>query len=299
MRFLQDSVRLFLALWLATAPVYAGSMTLLGAGKPAAAGGGCSQATTFLARTSGLSGTESSAYTTMICGMVTDGTWSLMDAVYIFATNTTTTAALNLVSTSFPATTNGTWTFTADRGWAGNGGATDIIGTAYIPSTAAGNLTLNSSSIGVYNRTSRTVSTFADIGAQNQGGSSILWLIPAGTSAYYDNNEASLTTAVVSNAQGMWVSTRTGAGSYSVFQSPSTTTPLATNSVASVSLVNNEMYIGATHDSTLAVFPNGGAFISTDQIAAAFIGGGLTNAQALSVSNRINAYMTSVGANVY
>ena len=67
-------------------------------------GGGCSAATTFLARTSGLSGTETTAYTTMICGMITDGTWSLFDGLYVFATNTKTTAKLNLVSTSYGLT---------------------------------------------------------------------------------------------------------------------------------------------------------------------------------------------------
>jgi hypothetical protein len=36
-------------------------------------GAGCTAATNFLARTSGLSGTETTAYTTMICGLVTDG----------------------------------------------------------------------------------------------------------------------------------------------------------------------------------------------------------------------------------
>jgi hypothetical protein len=33
MRFLQDTARVILALWLVIAPAYAGSLTLLGAGK--------------------------------------------------------------------------------------------------------------------------------------------------------------------------------------------------------------------------------------------------------------------------
>jgi len=45
-------------------------------------GGGADAAATtaFLARTSGLSGTETAAYMALINGMVTDGTWALMDA---------------------------------------------------------------------------------------------------------------------------------------------------------------------------------------------------------------------------
>src|SRR5712664_2840319 len=83
--------------------------------------GGCSQATTFIARTSGLSGTETTAYTNLICGLVTDGVYSTLDALYIFATNTTTTANLNLISTNFGLTGATPPTFSADHGYTGNG----------------------------------------------------------------------------------------------------------------------------------------------------------------------------------
>jgi hypothetical protein len=38
---------------------------------------------------------------------------------------------------------------------------------------------------------------------------------------------------------------------------------------------------------------------TTDQIAAAFIGGGLTGIQAAAINNRINAYMAALGVNIY
>src|SRR5229473_5562637 len=94
---------LLLCLWFgpASAQWSEGRGWLTGAGwlpLAQAPGGGCSQATTFLARTSGLSGTETTAYTNLICGLVTDGVYPSLDALYIFATNTTTTANLNLIS---------------------------------------------------------------------------------------------------------------------------------------------------------------------------------------------------------
>src|ERR1039457_3408340 len=95
-----------------------------GAGGYAAIGSGnAAQTTAFLARTSGLSGTETTAYTNLINGLVSDGTWSLLDALYIFATNSTTTANLNLISTSFGLTQHGTVTFSADHGYTGDGTA--------------------------------------------------------------------------------------------------------------------------------------------------------------------------------
>jgi hypothetical protein len=49
-----------------------------------------------------MDGSEStSAVTTMVCGMVSDGTWSLLDALYVFAINSTANATLNWKSTSF------------------------------------------------------------------------------------------------------------------------------------------------------------------------------------------------------
>jgi hypothetical protein len=38
---------------------------------------------------------------------------------------------------------------------------------------------------------------------------------------------------------------------------------------------------------------------SADQIAAAHIGGAMTDIDLANLSNRVNAYMTAVGANVY
>jgi hypothetical protein len=106
-------------------PLFQSSLLLTGAGvnpAPSGGGGGCSQATNFLARVSSASltidGTHTTAYTNLICGLVTDGiiTGSMsgsgsgasacgagsFDGLYIFATDTTagsnqTLTTLNLV----------------------------------------------------------------------------------------------------------------------------------------------------------------------------------------------------------
>jgi hypothetical protein len=83
--------------------------------KPAGSGG-CSQATAFLAR---VTTSHTAAYTTMICGMVTDGTWGSFDVLWILATDTSATALTNLVSSSFPLTNNGAAVFTANTGYTG------------------------------------------------------------------------------------------------------------------------------------------------------------------------------------
>jgi hypothetical protein len=42
-----------------------------------------------------------------------------------------------------------------------------------------------------------------------------------------------------------------------------------------------------------------GSGFTTRQVSAAWIGGGLTGAQYLALANRINAYLTALGVNVY
>ena len=84
----------------------------------------------FLARTTGLDATHTNAYTALINGLVTDGIWDKLDVFHIYATQDSTTAKLNLVSSSFTATANGSPTFTADRGFTGvNGSSTVYIDT--------------------------------------------------------------------------------------------------------------------------------------------------------------------------
>ena len=78
-----------------------------------------SESAVFLARTSGLDTTHVNAYTALIDGLVADGVWSKFDVLRIYATQNSTTALLNLKSSSFTAVTHGSPSFTADRGFTG------------------------------------------------------------------------------------------------------------------------------------------------------------------------------------
>jgi hypothetical protein len=149
--------------------------------------------------------------------------------------------------------------------------------------------------LGVYNRTSRTSGTLAEIGAQDTTTTKVVWIILTDTNTFFDLNEASVVSPATSNAQGMWGTSRTASNLTSLYKKSSSST-VATDATASVGLGNNAIFIGAAADSSGGT---GGAFNSTDQLAAAFIGGGLTGAQYLAIATRINAYMTALGVNVY
>ncbi len=271
-----------------------------------APGGGCSQATTFLARTSGLSGTETTAYTNLICGLVTDGiiTGSMsgansgagacgltLDALYIFATNTTTTAALNLCGTSYSLITHGTITFSADHGYTGNG-TTGYLDPVFVPSTVTTpNFVQNSASVGGYilnSRASGSGNAGAIVGA---GNTVFVLLLPLDSSnrIQYDMNLNATIVVANTNAQGFLVSTRTSSVLTSVYRNGNTT-PVGTDTTASA---------GVSTDSITIAAVDGASNFSSDQISAVFIGAGLSSASMQLISNRVNAYMTALSINVY
>ncbi len=66
-------------------------------------GAGCSQATAYLARATGETA-HAADLTTLICGLVADGVWAKLDALYVLAQQTKADANLNLVGTSYGLT---------------------------------------------------------------------------------------------------------------------------------------------------------------------------------------------------
>lgn len=251
----------------------------------------CSQSTTFLARTSGLSATETSAYDTMICGMVTDGTYSLLDGLYIFATNTVTTAALNLISTSFTATVHGTLTFAADSGWTGNA-STGFLDTGFNPATApSAQWTLNSAHFSTYILNSRTANdAWNDFGATDNT-NFILWIPLAGNIVNYDVNDATGGNFANAQAQAMWGINRVSSASTQVFKNGALFGTTASNPATVIPPDN--LYVFALNDIGTA------NSFSGDKLSAVSWGAGLDTTHQCLLANRINGYMTALGINVY
>jgi hypothetical protein len=277
----------------------------------------CTQAANFLARTSFLNGAESGAYTALICGLVSDGIitgtmngansgsgacGSILDALYILATNNTTTAALNLCGTSYSLITNGATTFVPDTGISGNG-TTGFLNTQFVPqSVTAPNFTVNSASIGAYDRTSSTVvsSTATIIGISSTSQSYIQPLTTAALMASDINTTTFPGQAPNTNRQGAWATSRTSNSTISIYKNGSST-PLATISTGDAATEPATASIAFTilAQGTLSGSVPAGQKFTTDQISAAFIGGALTGTQAAAINNRINAYMTALGVNIY
>jgi hypothetical protein len=243
---------------------------------------GCSQATAFLARNGNA---NAAATTTAICGMVSDGDWQYLDWLYGLATNNTTNAALNWVSTSYTATVHGTATsFTASLGWKGDAGSF-YLDTGFIPFTAGGNYSTNSATLGVCIPTSRTTGEgWVVIGAQDAG-VNYHDLYPKFTDGNAYAQFSGNVNAAVTDARGVLIGQKTSATALALYRNGSS---IATSANGAGLLPPVSVYLFAENNNG-----GGAANFSGDTIAFAFAGGGQINAARISA--RINTYMSTLG----
>lgn len=241
----------------------------------------------FLARTSGLDATHTNAYTALIDGLVADGIWAKLDRLCIFATQNQTTALLNLVSSSYGGITHNSPTFTADRGFTGNGTST-YIETQFIPSSASSpKFVQNSCHTSTWNLTNST-STGIAIGniAPARGASNMHPKYTDGNAYFRISGSAATSGVAMSDARGHFIANRSGASSVQGYKNGSS---VLTNSDTSVAVCTVQFY-------DLAYNNNGPATDNiTFQIAASSIGSSLSGTDATNFYNRLRTYMTAVG----
>jgi hypothetical protein len=263
-----------------------GGFMFPGPGTPHSSGGGCSQATTFLARTS-LTGSDVTNYTNLICGMVTDGLitgdlsttgcGSLFDVLYILATANATDALKNICGTNFTGNNTGL-TFTAYSGFTAVSG--QLLQTNFNPSTATSpNYTQNSAHISEWNLVnSGTTSIDATAGT----GENTIFASGSINSRVNDNPESSGFSA--SDFRGHILGNRSSSTARQLYQNASTTLIGGTT---------------ATYPSTPSQAVNNTAFsllsLGDHTGAMASIGASLNSTQVTNFYNRLRTYMTAVG----
>jgi hypothetical protein len=249
---------------------------------------GCSQATAFLARNGNANATITM---TLICGLVTDGTWAKLDIFYVYATDTSAHALLNWTSSSFTATNAGGLTFTTSQGFTGDG--TNNIDTTWAPSINGVNFTLNSAAIGVCVLTSRTVgNNNTEYGTHSNANNSYVYFRPFNGSSLVEFGVGDTSFNTIANpsgnAQGSWGVNRTSSTALAVYLNGNAT-PVGTASATVVGLSEFSDY-------NLAYDVNGApSSQSTDQIAAHWAGGGMTATDVTNIQNRLHTYLQALG----
>jgi hypothetical protein len=254
-------------------------------------GGGCSQATNFLARTSGLSGTATTNYTNLLCALQTAGIGcntsqtTNLDALYILGAPDATTEKLNLCSSSFTLTTPSTPpTFTANSGATFSSGI--FYDTGYTPSSSAGALTQNSASIFVYDLTNSASGSGWPIGASTNTFSIVLGMDPLNNTYI---NEATGTSTGSANRDGGYVIVRNAASAGFIRRNESALTAITTTSNG---LPNNTIFFGCLDQ-------GGNTACTTDTVFAEGFGPALTTTQADALMHAINTFAKALSINVY
>lgn len=113
--------------------------------------GFAAEAVALFARMSTLpSNARKTAINTLISSLKSGGAWSKLEALQVYAAADSQAAGLNWLSASYTAVNSGA-TFTADRGYAGNGTSTDLA-TGFNPSLSSFSA-LNDASFGYWENT--------------------------------------------------------------------------------------------------------------------------------------------------
>jgi len=248
------------------------------------AGGAGSHASAFLARTSGLDGTHTTAYTNLINGLDTDGIFSKLDLLHIYATQDSTTALLNLVSTSFGGTANGSPTFTVDRGFTGVDGSTTVyIDSGFDASTApTPQFVQNSAHVSAWCVTD--IGAFARAVIGNVGGNETdIYPKHSDNNTYYRVNASGISGVANTTSNGHYCANRSSSSAVQGYKNGSSV--LTNNAATSGAVVGGNFQI-------LKALNLGG---SAHQLAMASIGASLSSTDVTNFYNRLRTYMTAVG----
>lgn len=217
------------------------------------------------------------------------GVWAKRDAIYLHAAHDAQAARLNLKAPgTFTATLSGTPpTFTADRGFTGDGAAA-YVDTNFSPADASSpQFGLNSHNLAVYINSAAGGSSTTDIGNGNQrimvqtgGGANVIQTRSSSTT----NNSGT----VVVTAPGRTSYSRNNANDYAHLKNGAVT---ETISQASAAIGVGSIFVLALN--------NGGtpASFSSRRAAYAAMGGYLTPAEDLAEHTALLSYLTAIGAN--
>lgn len=242
---------------------------------------GCSQSTAFYAQLATQPTTaRKSLYNALICGLVTDGVFSKLDALYIFAAFDGPTALTNLVQVTYGGTSVNSATFTQDRGYTGNSSNMEVS-TSFNPSTAiAANFVQNSATLFGW-----CLSTAEDAGDLMGGQTDNHNTIDA---RYTDGNYyASVNSGVSAASSG---TRTTAAGLISEDRTGSTLETAYINGVAG----GTDTVASILGTSTIEMLHGSADGFSSYQIGAAGIGASLGSSGQTALYNRLHTYLQAV-----
>lgn len=223
---------------------------------------------------------------TMIDGLVSDGVFVLLDALYMLASHDSQSSLVNVKDPTQSATTVNSPTFTTDRGYAGNGSTSYVVAAANIQGGAYGGGNNDMSLFTYVNLQGGQAGARANVGMETQSARITLLATPtSGANETFRCNDATDTVFQVSQLtrKGMRCITRT---SSTAKDSQYNGSAAGNGTVSSSTFTNEKMCAGKSN----TVFSN-------DRFACFGHGKGMTQTQMTALHSRIHTYLTAIGAN--
>lgn len=247
----------------------------------------------FIAAAGITDATQKQAICTLVSDLQTYGIWSKMKAIYPFVGGTSSTHKWNLkdprdLNAAFRLVFSGGWTHSSNG--ALPNGTNAYADTFLKPNTS---LTLNSTHMSYYSRTSTSNSGIDDFGAYN-GVNQIQRLLikeTSNTTNLVDMNSTSQRVlGTLTNPSGFFIANRENSTS---LKSIKNNTLLGSNSNTNTgTLPSVNMYLSALNNAGSSVN------YSARQCAFASIGDGLTDTEAANFYTAVQAYQTTLGRQV-
>jgi hypothetical protein len=235
-----------------------------------------------------VSGTQEGNVDTLIRSLKSNSVFNKFDRLWLMASENTFQALTDIIADAL-ATAHGSPTFTTNRGYNGVQSSTTVyIDTGFNPSLAV-NYAQNNSHLSVWNVSG--VGFTSLILAGYNATSEITFISESDVSLLVTaacEDSVSSTTYTANSQSGHFISQRTGANAEALYQNGNTT-PLGTNSNASATPTNLNMYALALNNRGS---PQSGSSLV---LGALSFGSSLTNADITNFYNALRTYMTAVG----
>lgn len=224
------------------------------------------------------SASAKTAYDNFIKSLVSAGTWTKLDFLYILAAQDAATACLNIVQNAYNCTITGSPIWVPYRSFAGDAAAA-YLNTTFNPATAGGKWTQTSASFGAY---------FVDVTAagQEMGADVARLQIQANPfTPVWKVNASSGYTGGTGNSQGL----------RSISRSGTTNTEYAIGAQVSTGAISGDGF-AITHTILIGASNNAGTIsFGQNSMAFAFGGQNLSAADHLALSTAMETYLQAVG----
>lgn len=228
---------------------------------------------------------ERNLLNTLVTGLKSDNVWASLDRIGLLAVETQQAALVDLRNPAKGLTVGGTATFTANRGYQGDG-STGYLDIGETWNGSGNKFALNSASFGVWCNATVASGFKGQIGnVTNSPRSQISAMSSSGSNETFRINDSTEDVLMVSNGSrlGHRAASRTASNAKKGYF----------NGAAVASLTSASTAVNTTNGTVL----RSATSYTDDRIAAFWSGAGLTDAQVSALHSRLSAYLTAKGAN--